>query len=95
MGKADRTGPHLGWHRAATTPLSIDFVFGGTCDIDSLAIHADDADGMGSVSMPASVRIAWSGASTTFDVQDPPGAAPRWLTFSGLGIAGTSESTCR
>ncbi len=89
--KVDGTGPYVGWHSDATTPVSIDFFFDGSYDIDSLAIHADDANGMGSVSLPASVRISWAGGSTTFDVQDPAGAAPFWLAFSGLGITGASE----
>jgi hypothetical protein len=89
--KVDGSGPYVGWHRDATPLVSIDFHFDGTYDIDSLAIHADDANGKGSVSLPASVRISWAGGSASFDVQDPPSASPLWLTFSGLGITDASE----
>lgn len=89
--KVAGTGPYVGWHRDATPLVSIDFHFDGFYDIDSLAIHADDANGKGSVSLPASVRISWAGGSASFDVQDPPSASPLWLTFSGLGITDASE----
>jgi MYXO-CTERM domain-containing protein len=84
-------GPYVGWHRGAVPVVSIDFFFGGWVDIDSLAIHADDSNGMGSVSLPASVQLSWDGGSSAFDVQDPATSSPLWLTFSDLGITGVSS----
>lgn len=84
------TGPYVGWHRASAPNVAIDFNFHGVVDIDAVSVHADDANGAGSVALPEKVLISWSGGSRMFDVLDPASAAPQWLTFAGLGITGVS-----
>lgn len=88
---ASGTGPYVGWHRGHTTNVAIDFHFGSAVNVDQVSIHADDANGRGGVSLPASVTVSWTGGSRSFDVIDPVSDAPRWLSFAGLGISGVDS----
>jgi len=78
------TGPYVGWYNQNPT---ITFNFGTTVNLDAIAIHVDDSDGAGGVDLPDAVLI--NNAFYEVD-QLAAGSEPKWLTFSGLGITGSS-----
>jgi hypothetical protein len=78
------TGPYVGWYNQDPT---ITFNFGSSVNLDAIAIHVDDSNGAGGVDLPDAVVIN----GTWYDVdQFAAGSEPKWLTFGGLGITGSS-----
>jgi len=84
-------GPYVGWDRNKPLGLNptITFNFGCPATIDSITVHADDAD-TGGVDTPSSVDISMGVLSQSFAFPDPAGTDPVSATFSLSLATGTS-----
>ena len=74
------TGPYVGWRAFADPTITLHLSIN---QVDTIRIHADDADGAGGVNLPDGVYIN----GTLYDVdQDAAGLEPKWLEFDNLGL---------
>lgn len=78
-------GPYVGWF--TIDPL-ISFYFGGIVTINSVTLHLDDSNGIGTgqVNPPSSVTIG----GTNYAITDPTSGDPLAFTVSGLGLTVSS-----
>jgi VCBS repeat-containing protein len=80
-------GPYVGW---LTINPTITFNFDSTVTINTVTIYVDDANGFGNVRTPASAIISMGGTTLNRAIADPSGSTPTLVTFSNLGLTGTS-----
>lgn len=78
---------YVGW----TIDPVITFFFGGTVNIDTIGLHVDNSFGAGGVSLPKNFHVVMGATTVDFPIADDTvNSAPRWYTFTGLNLSGSS-----